>query len=337
MTGRLILLVLLGAALMAPVQTAGVSAQAALTPAQILETMAKTYASCRSYRDSGVVRTSYGAQLDMQLSDIAFTTAFVRPDRFRFEFTEAQPGTALRYIVWCNGEDVRRWWTIKDDDAPGSLSMAIAGATGVSRGAAHIVPRHLLPERISGTSFADLKDARRLDDADLGSTPCLRVTGTLGRSVRTLWIDRETHVLRRLEDSFSSDEHRSVTTTDYTPVLDEDIAGALLDFGAPGETAVPPERPRAPVGDEVVVTVRLRRDAATKAVVRRIDHRIVGTDAEFETQLDAATKRDAAGTLPAPTVLIDATPDVPWLAVVAVMDSCKRLGLSRIRFASASR
>jgi outer membrane lipoprotein-sorting protein len=73
-----------------------------LTPQQILDKMASTYATCKSYRDSGAVTNFFSPQhIDVK----PFRTAFVRPDQFRFEYDDPDPEKP--YIVWAKGDKVR--------------------------------------------------------------------------------------------------------------------------------------------------------------------------------------------------------------------------------------
>lgn len=81
-----------------------------VTAEQILKRMAETYATCKSYRDSGVVKRVIfegNTSDNPTIAEKHFTTVFVRPDRFRFEYREKEEHRELRYIVWCNGNDVR--------------------------------------------------------------------------------------------------------------------------------------------------------------------------------------------------------------------------------------
>ena len=83
-----------------------------LTAREILDKMATTYATCKSYRDSGVVTNDFGPHntTDRYPRHIAikpFRTAFVRPDQFRFEFDDATPDKP--YIVWAKAGEVRTW------------------------------------------------------------------------------------------------------------------------------------------------------------------------------------------------------------------------------------
>ena len=72
-----------------------------LTAQEVLDRMAKAYATCATYRDTGTVRVSHLSGGVEVSSERPFSTAFVRPDRFRFEFT-ARPvagQAANRYVV----------------------------------------------------------------------------------------------------------------------------------------------------------------------------------------------------------------------------------------------
>jgi hypothetical protein len=52
---------------------------------KILDRMARMYANCKSYRDSGVVATQYFTDTGNRTVAKPFATAFVRSDRFRLE------------------------------------------------------------------------------------------------------------------------------------------------------------------------------------------------------------------------------------------------------------
>ena len=83
-----------------------------ITAERILARLADVYRTSKSYSDSGIVKTVFHTDGDKRVDEKPFTTAFVRPDQFRFEYRlEFQmPGsTPMRHIVWANGKDVRRW------------------------------------------------------------------------------------------------------------------------------------------------------------------------------------------------------------------------------------
>jgi hypothetical protein len=250
-----------------------------MTAEQILAEMTRVYAACRSYRDFGVVRRRFGGLPGIPESedDRPFRTAFVRPDRFRFEFSSTHANTSgrTRYIVHASGETIQTGW----DVSPGierseGLSSALAGATGVSGGSAHTVPAMLLPDLVRGRRLTDLEEVSLLDDGDHDGAACYRVqgrpsapSGPRGEASRRLfrdmtglepptkfepvllWIDRRTLLLRRVEHEMrlSLQGEASIEVRTYEPAVDIPIADEELAFNPPGgmtaaEPVPPPER-----------------------------------------------------------------------------------------------
>jgi len=226
-----------------------------LAPVRIMRSMEKVYSGCRSYRDSGEVRTALVTDGGRAGSGRPFTTAFVRPGRLRFQFTD--PGLGERsssYIVWSDGSEVRSWWDAKPGvRRPGSLQAALAPAAGVSGGSSVRVPGLLMPEELAEGPLL-IAPERIKDGTDRGVT-CLRVSGqsrktpytlSMGARVLTvkdesvvLWIDRATFLIRKVQETRTFDTYTSESTTTYTPEIDIEIPAAQLAFAAP-ET--PPAR-----------------------------------------------------------------------------------------------
>jgi len=221
-----------------------------LTAQQILDRMPEVYANCTSYRDSGVVTTDFiGAKRDLVdaigLGDdftqrISFTTSFVRPGRFRFEYQEGNIMNRKRYIVWRDGQDVRTWW----DVTPGverqpNLGLAIAGATGVSSGSAHTIPALLLPWEVRGRRLTDLRKPKRIDDAKLRRVHCYRIRGEYGGDPMTIWIDKSSFLVRRIDEEAQFADFRTEDTTIYDPEINVTIPDKELEFNPPGQKAKP--------------------------------------------------------------------------------------------------
>src|SRR5207253_2617161 len=108
-----------------------------------------------------------------------------------------------------------------------------AGATGVSGSSAHTVPTLLMPEQITGTKLTQLADARTLPDAKLGGIACYRIGGNLMGSPTTLWIEKVSYLLRRIDERTQFDDFRTESTTTYTPVANRGVPNAALRFDAP--------------------------------------------------------------------------------------------------------
>lgn len=208
---------------------------ASLSADQILGRVAEVYSQCRSYRDSGLVTTVFFSNWGKRTVEKPFKTAFVRPDRFRFEYSEnGEPWD--RYVIWRQGETVRTWWGIDPGvhDAP-SLGAALAAATGVSSGSARRIPGLLLAERIeAGWDIRRLRNLKRLNDARLREADCILVQGEKGSDEPvTLWIAKKTFLIRRIDEANKFSDFRTEETTTYEPRIDTDVAPTLLDFGIP--------------------------------------------------------------------------------------------------------
>ncbi len=205
---------------------AGVLKPESLTAGQILTSMADTYKSCKSYSDSGIVKTTYKKADGNKTDEKPFTTAFIRPDRFRFEFRDRFEFMAVNiqvisrenhYIVWRQGKEVQAWWDINrpPNKKPESLGVALGGATGVSGGSAHTIPALLLPENVHGRRLTDVAEAIRMDDARPGTFECFRIQGKFACVPITLWIEKETFLIRRIDTQMTFANFSADVTTTY--------------------------------------------------------------------------------------------------------------------------
>ena len=200
----------------------------------LLRLVAERYAEARSYADLGVVTIRFelgGTPYEIRRP---FRTAFVRPDRFRFEFYEdAGVGPAQHYIVWQEGERVatyslaRRAATRQE-----SLGSAIAGGTGISGGSAHAIPTLLLPGM-----FADDWRVVDLEEPTLADGATIVGRDWRGETER-ITIDPGTLLIRRIEESPRRLRDTLVTQTiTYQPLVDV----ALLPEELAAEFPVPEE------------------------------------------------------------------------------------------------
>jgi outer membrane lipoprotein-sorting protein len=204
------------------------------TAQHILDRASKAYANFRTYRDSGSVKTTFIRADGKWTEKKVFVTAFVRPDRLRFEYKEKRGEDELRYIVWRQGKDVRTWWDVKPGiEKPVSLGLALAGATGVSGGSAHTVPALLLPSEVGGRRLTDMAGVSRIEDAKLGEADCFRVKGNYAGTPITLWIEKKAFLVLRIDSQNQFDDFRTEGTTVYEPVVDSEITDEMLMFDPP--------------------------------------------------------------------------------------------------------
>ncbi len=220
-----------------------------LTPVRILLSMERAYHGCRSYRDTGEVRTTILTDGGRAGSDRPFATVFVRPGHLRFQFTDTGLGErSSSYVVWSDGNEVRSWWDAKPGVRhPGSLQEALAVAAGISGGSSMRVPGLLMREELGAGPL--LVGPERIEDASDRDVACFRIRGksqktpytlTMGTQLLTvkdesitLWIDRASYLLRKVVEERTFDTYRSQAVTMYTPEIDVEIPAAQLAFNAP--------------------------------------------------------------------------------------------------------
>jgi len=248
---RLILpLCVLALATAAPAQESPAQGDdATLAPETILLRMARAYRTIRSYRDSGEVSTTLLTDGGRAGNDRPFKTAFMRPDRFRFQFTDTGLGErSSAYIVWTEGTEVRSWWDAQPGvRKAGTLQAALGVAAAPSGGSSTRIPGLLLPRSI-GEGPIVIAAERIQDGSDRGVT-CFRIRGksqktpytlTMGTQTVTvqdesitLWIDRATLLLRKVEDRKTFDTYTSESITTYIPEIDVEIPPEQLTFNPP--------------------------------------------------------------------------------------------------------
>jgi outer membrane lipoprotein-sorting protein len=222
------------------VLTASVAAEPKpdLTGQQILERTAEVYASCTSYSDSGMVKTLFitprGDRMDVQ----PFSTAFVRPDRFRYEFRDTfMQSPERRHIVWSQGQEVQTWTSLESKAKEAeSLGLALAGAAGVSGGSAHMIPSLILPE-LGGRRLTDLTDLRRVEDAIIGKVEYFRIQGKYGDSPTTVWIDKTSFLVRKIDMTNTINDFRTEVSMAYEPVVNGKVTEEMLAFNPPQAAA----------------------------------------------------------------------------------------------------
>ena len=145
-------------------------------------------------------------------------------------------------VIWTDAapERARRWWTVKPAVRDLSLSLAIAGATGVSGGAAHLIPALLLPEAIAGSTLTVARDPKLAGEETLDGVSCLKVEFRgIGERDSSAWLEKDTLLLRRLVEETTVQGSRVTTTTNYVPSLNPDLQASDFDFTPPSANDEP--------------------------------------------------------------------------------------------------
>lgn len=160
------------------------------------------YRALGAYTDEGQVSMRLGRGEHV----LTFDTAADARGNFRFAFRSPHPFAPLRHRVTthvvgrCTGQAYLYSLTpdgqARREDAA-SLDLAVAGATGISAGAAHTIACLLYPD-VGGWTLAQLKRPRRRAPRWVEGVLCHRVTGLQGRTPVVLDIGVDDLLIRRL-------------------------------------------------------------------------------------------------------------------------------------------
>jgi hypothetical protein len=230
-----------------------------LSAQEIIDRSIAVYANCKSYVDEGEVKTIFYQANGSRTVIKPFTTAFVRPYDFRFEYKELRgPQIWSDYIIWKDAESVKTWWSIRPGvENPPSLSHALGAAAGVSSLASSTVPTLLMPETRIGNELKSLNELKLLSDQEINGRPAYQIQGAITKSVShidvvnarngpvTFWLDKESLLIVKIfrtasfPDSPARGKHPAITafetetTTTYRPQINAGAEGKLA-FNAPG-------------------------------------------------------------------------------------------------------
>jgi outer membrane lipoprotein-sorting protein len=203
--------------------------------------MREVYATCSSYQDEGTVETVFVRQGKERTVTQDFETAFVRPDRFYFGYSQQDEFEMLsetlvrvsRYVIWSNADGVSTWWTVR----PGirrwtSVQQAVWAARGVSSAASTRTSSLQIPE-VRWEALLDVASASILGEETLGGVPCWRIEARSGESRFPVWIDQEQHLLRQVYREKEFDDFSTRTTTTYSPRINVEIPDGKFEFRPP--------------------------------------------------------------------------------------------------------
>ncbi len=182
----------------------GVSQTKSITAQSIIEKMAAQYANASSYQDIGVVEDVKGEGGGQRETVIKFKTFFARPHFFRFEWTDRSIVTSEERlnVIWNDGKQTYSYYSWGDAgvEKKEDLSLGIAGATGISRGAAHVIPA-LLMEEVSGFRLTETKNVSLLGEEKFEGEDCYIVRGYHPHNFPIdMWISKRDFLLRKVKE-----------------------------------------------------------------------------------------------------------------------------------------
>ena len=194
----------------------------------ILEKVAEKYSEMESYQDWGIVET--------EVKRVTFETYFIRPNMFRFRWksdfiAKGKIFYSTYNMIWSNDKGA---YTLHDYDKPDSeiekeenIRMAIAGATGISSGAAYKIAGLLMDEPddwlVSNPNVPEVIGIDKICDYN-----CYHIKDIHPRTNTEyhLWIDTHSFLVHRVKEIFPD----FVDETNYCHiVVNEDINLDVFD------------------------------------------------------------------------------------------------------------
>ncbi len=188
------------------------------TPQQIAKAAQAAYAALSSYSDSGTVVTIGGGTT----TTTTFNTRLQRPNFYRVDWSQVGGFYNSKGLVWSDGTGnfLIRGAADKADQEPSekmeNMQMALAGATGISSGAASTIPGSFFHQNWGDplkVAASDKIKAKKENDQVVAGTDCQVISYTLepmkipggqgntGKTSTRLWIGKQDHLIHQLQNT----------------------------------------------------------------------------------------------------------------------------------------
>ena len=166
---------------------------------RILNNMFSVYSRAASYQDEGILVTTTDTPTGGTIEKQPFKTFFKRPNLFRFEWTEFTITKLGRtYRIWFNGKEAFSYWEPDRYEKDESLSLAVAGATGISSRTVNTVSDLLLPQELGPSTLKRLVKISLLGEDVFEGIRCYRIKAMEGDDSTELWVGKNDFLLRKL-------------------------------------------------------------------------------------------------------------------------------------------
>jgi hypothetical protein len=170
-----------------------------------------------------------------------FNTAFVRPGRFRYEFRKRSDDgeTWSTHIISSNKGKVRTWHLIR----PGlrewrSLKEPAEEMNFETTAPVRTVGGLMMPVMIGDSLLNMGRNFLLLGYEDIDGKRCYKICGRQGQEWPfTLWIEKKTKLVLRVEEKFPGMGRTIYRTTTYKPRMNEKVADEHLEFNPPEESS----------------------------------------------------------------------------------------------------
>jgi outer membrane lipoprotein-sorting protein len=180
-----------------------------LSPGEILKRAQEKYASLTSYSDEGKsIATLNGTTITH-----TFTIRLARPNLYRIEWEQNSDSSSSTTktkpeAVWSAGEgDFLEMGSGAQKQT--SQEMALAGATGISGGAAATIPGTFFKMNWGNQLGGPAISEKRQSDEKVGDVDCYVLNSELKGLTRTLWIGKQDFLIHQVRTVTSAESMRA--------------------------------------------------------------------------------------------------------------------------------
>jgi len=203
-----------------------------MTVTEILARATSVYVSCHTYSDQGEVATKIDTGFISHPQIDHFTTAFVRPNDFRFELRAGLGNRENRYVAWKARSLEQAGWPIGVRQQP--IDETLLGFFGVSHGSAGTVPALLLPDLFQGKGlFASLSELKLNGEEKIDGRRAYKIEAWLQGDSFRLWVDTNQFLILKIVQKTNLGRFTQETTTKYRPVVNAEVSADQLAFNPP--------------------------------------------------------------------------------------------------------
>ncbi len=173
-----------------------------LSAADILKRAAAKYAALTSYSDEGTTVATLGT---LTASSYTFTINLARTNLYQIVWRKADEFYIPKGVVWSAGDGNFLWMgkNFKPQKQP-SMELALAGATGISGGAAASIPGTFFKMKWGNQLGAASADTKSKPDEKIGDVDCYVLTHGTGGRTNILWIGKQDFLIHQVENDTSA-------------------------------------------------------------------------------------------------------------------------------------
>jgi len=212
--------------------------QSPMSAREIIDRMIQVYASCSTYTDEGDASLGLEGMKFVKPVPKPFSTVFVRPSSFRFEFgPRLQKEGFGSFIAWKAGDVDRSWWPTTRRESGAPLETTLYRLADTTSGASLTIPTLLAPALFQGSSILTALEELKLAGEDkIDGHKCFRIEAKFQGLPLKLWIDRNEFLIRKFERKVRVGGDRDlVLVVTYKPQVNVNVTADKLAFNPPAD------------------------------------------------------------------------------------------------------